>query len=99
MNGRYLNPILHSLRDIENSQRCGYDGVQGSFCEIHSRTNASSITKADFSRIALCWPLCCGDMPFRIEDEWIGVDLWIMKHVPIDEMLVNLTAKQLRALP
>lgn len=84
MNGRYLHPILHHFRNVENSESHGNDGIQGGFREIHSWANASPVAKTNLPRIALCWTLWRGDMPIRIEDEWIGIGLWIVQDVPIE---------------
>ena len=50
---------------------------------MHSGANAAPVAETNLPRIALSWMFRRGDMPFRIEVEWIGVGLWIVKHVPI----------------
>jgi hypothetical protein len=84
MNWRYFHPILRRFEDVEYRERRGNDGVQGGFCKIHAGANPSPISEADVTGIALSWPLGRGDMPIGIEGEWIGIGLWIVKHVPIE---------------
>jgi hypothetical protein len=69
MDWGYLHSIFHRFGNVKDSKRGRNENLQRSFCEMHAGANAPPVAEADVPGISLCWPLWCGDMPFRIERE------------------------------
>ena len=83
MDGGDGNSILDGLLNLENSERHDDARVQGRFGEVHSRADAASIAKANFSGIRLGFLAWSGDVAFWVELEGFWVHFLIMEHVPV----------------
>lgn len=72
------NAIDNGFLDIENSKRCGDASEKGSFGEIHSRTDPTSVPKAYVAWIALSNLAWRAYVAFGVKPERVGVRLGVM---------------------
>lgn len=77
------NTVLDNWADVENGQRHDDLKVYRSLREMQTRADSSSESKAGMSRIALSLLAVAGYMAPGIEPHRIGIDIWIMEHLPV----------------
>jgi hypothetical protein len=72
------NTIYDGFVDIENGKRCSDAGEKGSFGEIHSGTDATSVPKAYIAWVTLSILAWRGNVALWLKLEWVVVRLGVM---------------------